>query len=489
MTKNQYIEYLQELGIEFFQSDQGLCYAKISKGDATYALSLDSGDFKQFVMLRIYEKFGKAMDDRQLKTIAVACRAKALFGEDKRNVYIRTAPIDPTNPFEGIEIDLGNDQGECVRITKNSIEVDQPSVLFLRPQNLLPLPKPADSGDILKLFDYINVDGNEQRLTLLSFVINALLPEGPYPLLILTGQEGSGKTSATEFLSSVIDPRTGVNRAMNQNERELAISASRSHLMTFDNLSGIRFNISDFLCRLSTGGTFEIRRLYTDTDVLEINFSKPVIMNSIVDLVSKPDLAQRTYILELTSLSEKNRKTKSELKKSFVEDQPVIFRGICEAIQMGLQMRKVTKLLKPPRMADCAKFAASASPAFGSTPDAVVKAMEKVQDNQRLYIASVDPVFQAVQSLMEKVTEWDGTATELYNLLGETFSADGIPRPSNWPKTVENFSKDLNRLQGNLLGMGIKYEKERTAKSRTIRLSRASSITKLVEEYARVSIA
>src|SRR5262249_31150465 len=42
------------------------------------------------------------------------------------------------------------------------------------------------------------------------------------------------------------------------------IAASNGHVLAFDNLSGVPPWLSDTLCRLTSGGAFSTRRLFTD---------------------------------------------------------------------------------------------------------------------------------------------------------------------------------------------------------------------------------
>ena len=49
--------------------------------------------------------------------------------------------------------------------------------------------------------------------------------------------------------------------------------------------------ISDTLCRLATGGGFAVRQLNTDEDEVLFDGARPVILNGIEDIVTRPDLA------------------------------------------------------------------------------------------------------------------------------------------------------------------------------------------------------
>jgi hypothetical protein len=49
--------------------------------------------------------------------------------------------------------------------------------------------------------------------------------------------------------------------------------------------------ISDTLCRLATGGGFAVRQLYTDQNEVLFDAARPVILNGVEDIVTRPDLA------------------------------------------------------------------------------------------------------------------------------------------------------------------------------------------------------
>src|SRR5262249_59047992 len=91
----------------------------------------------------------------------------------------------------------------------------------------------------------------------------ALRPGGPYPLLAISGEQGSAKTVLSKLLKALIDPNVASVRALSREERELMIAADNGYLLAFDNLSGLPLWLSDALCRLASGGSLSVPRLYT----------------------------------------------------------------------------------------------------------------------------------------------------------------------------------------------------------------------------------
>jgi hypothetical protein len=68
------------------------------------------------------------------------------------------------------------------------------------------------------------------------------------------------------------------------------------------------------LCRLATGGGFAVRQLYTDQDEVLFDAARPVILNGIEDIVTRPDLADRAVFLTLEPIPEERRRPEAELR-------------------------------------------------------------------------------------------------------------------------------------------------------------------------------
>ncbi|GJL92645.1 hypothetical protein [Hyphococcus sp.] len=489
-TTTKILKLLEEKSVDFFHSPQRTLYAKVPLKGVKWVLEIGSEGFADYLQRLAYKELEKSLRPTQVEEITAVCRSKALYDGEERRVFIRTAPYKAGSPFEGIEIDLGDDTGQCVRITKGEIRLTEPSVEFFRPDNFQPLPRPSEEGSLRQLFDFVNVTNPEQQIAVMAFMVAAAFPEADdYPLLFLTGEQGAGKSFATELIASIIDPRTSTRKAMPRSEQDIAIIAARSHLMAFDNLSYLKTDVADILCRISTGGSFETRKLYSNTGVTEINIKKPVILNSIVDLMSRPDVVQRTFIVELESIAADTRKVASELRAEFERDRPEIFGGLCRALQKALGRYSSVKIEKTLRLAGAAKLAAAASPAFDSDADATVKALIDIQGRQKQTLIAVNPVCQAIAHLMDdhQVTKVM-TPTDLYNALTSSFNQEANPKPNDWPRTVSAFGKELQRQTDNLRSIDIEVGFKRSGTARMITLTRKSP-PEITEITARVSAA
>ena len=90
------------------------------------------------------------------------------------------------------------------------------------------------------------------------------------------------------------------------------IAANNGYLLAFDNLSGLPIWLSDALCRLASGGGFAVRQLYTDDEEVLFEAARPILLNGIEEMISRPDLGDRAICLTLTPIGEKQRRPEND---------------------------------------------------------------------------------------------------------------------------------------------------------------------------------
>ena len=93
-----------------------------------------------------------------------------------------------------------------------------------------------------------------------------LRARGPYPLLAISGEQGSAKTVLSKMLKALIDTSAAPVRTLPREERELMIAANNGYLLAFDKLSGLPAWLSD---GGASGGSFAVRQLYTEGDEVD----------------------------------------------------------------------------------------------------------------------------------------------------------------------------------------------------------------------------
>ena len=333
-----------------------------------------------------------------------------------------------------------------------------------------PLPEPERGGSVDMLRPFLNVSTDQDFVLIVAWILAALRNKGPYPVIVLSGEQGSAKSSFSAILRALLDPNAAPLRALPREDRDLFIAATNGHVLTFDNVSGLPAWISDTLCRLATGGGFAVRQLYTDQDEVLFDATRPVVLNGIEDIVTRPDLADRGLFLTLEPIPEERRRPEKALWAAFNHARPQILGALLDAVSQGLSRLPETQLDKLPRMADFALWATACETAFwraGTFQAAYAGNRDEAVDN----VIESDPVGSAIRSMMTGRTEWTGTATDLLGTLDEEVG-EKAAKAKTWPSSARALSGRLRRAATFLrkVGIDISFDREGRARTRTIRI-------------------
>ena len=251
--------------------------------------------FRRWIGKRYFEVTRSAPSAAAVGAALNVIEARAQFEGPARTVHVRVAGTG-----DRIYLDLADEAWRCVEIEATGWRIIQsPPVRFRRSAGMLPLPLPVTGGSVDALRGFVNVRVELDFILVIAWLLAAVRDKGPYPLLVLAGEQGSAKTTLAGMLRALVDPNVAPLRALPRDDRDLFIAASNGHLLAFDNVSGLPYWLSDTLCRLATGGGFATRQLYTDTDEVLFDAARPIVLNGIEDMVSRPDLADRAIFLSL----------------------------------------------------------------------------------------------------------------------------------------------------------------------------------------------
>src|SRR5262249_44628228 len=174
---------------------------------------------------------------------------------------------------------------------------ERPPVRFRRPAGMLPLPVPERGGSLADLKDFLNVPDEDGFALVVAWLAGCFRPDGPFPVMVLLGEQGSAKTTTARVLKRLIDPSAAPVRCEPKESRDLMIQGRNNWVLAFDNLSGLNGWLSDALCRLATGGGFGTRELYTNDDEVIFDAKRPLVANGIEDFVTRADLLERSLLI------------------------------------------------------------------------------------------------------------------------------------------------------------------------------------------------
>jgi len=307
-----------------------------------------------------------------------------------------------------------------------------------------------------------------------TWLLAALRPRGPYPVLAISGEQGSAKTVLSKLLRTLIDPNAAPVRALVREERDLVIAASHSRLLAFDNLSDLPASLSDAFCRLASGGSFSIRKLYTDDDEILFQAARPILLNGIEDVIRRPDLADRAIFLTLAAIGEDQRRPEQDLWCKFEIAQPRILGALLDATAHGLRELPRVHFEKLPRMADFALWSMACETAFWPA-GTFVRAYEANRTAAIESVIDTDPVAACVREIMANCDSWTGSASDLLRAYADRAGDDVSRRGAGWPRNPRALAGRLRRMQTFLrtFGIEIAFSREGRAGARTIHMSAA----------------
>ena len=125
-----------------------------------------------------------------------------------------------------------------------------------------------------KFVDLLNVKDDDNKLLLKCYIISLFIPSIAKPILMLHGEQGSAKTTLQELIKMLVDPSIVKTLTFPRDINELIQQLSHNYIAYYDNVSVIKEQISDALCRAVTGSGFSKRQLYTDDDDIIYYFLK-----------------------------------------------------------------------------------------------------------------------------------------------------------------------------------------------------------------------
>lgn len=457
---------------DLFHTPDETCFADLDINGHRETWPIRANGFRRWLLQCFFEATQGAPSSEALNSALNVIEAKAYYGAPERIVHVRVGGLDGQ-----LYLDLGDETWRAVEIDDTGWRViENPPVRFRRAPGMQPLPIPAPEGSIETLRSFLNVQSDRDFVLVVVWALACLRDRGPYPVLVLSGEQGSAKSTFSSILRSLLDPNTAPLRALPRVDHDLFIAAGNSRVLAFDNVSGLPAWLSDKFCQLATGASFAVRRLYTNQDEVLFSAARPVVLNGIEDIVTRPDLADRAVFLTLAPIPEDQRRPEAELWAAFDAERPRILGVLLDAVVEGLKRLPKTELPRLPRMADFALWATACETALW-TSGTFWKAYCVNRDEAVEGVIEADPLATAVRTLMTERTEWEGTASKLLDVLGE-FAGDRAVKSKTWPNSSRALGMRLRRAATFLRKIGIEVDHKREgdrARTRLIRITSASS--------------
>ena len=440
-----------DTGLELFHDPDQRGWASVSVGGHWENHPIRSRDFRLFLLRTYYVDTGESPGGQAIGAALELFEARALFDGKEFLVHLRVAEHGGK-----LYLDLCDRLWRAVEIDPQGWRiVDRPVAKFRRTRGSQPLPEPERGGSLEELRPFFSVDHHSWTL-IRAFLVAALRPGLPCPILVAKGEQGAGKSTGCRVISSLIDPRTAALRGVPREVRDLTAAARNSWLVCFDNLSRLPEELADAACRLVTGGGFGGRELYSDHNEATFDATRPLVFNAIPDIgTARPDFLDRVLIVDFPGMKPEARLDEARFWSEFSERRPRIMGALLDAMVAGLRNLPQVKLERPPRLADFALWVSACEQALGMKPGEAMAACQANCAEARDLALEASPLYEPLAELARD--GFTGTVAELHVRLHSMVS-EARRRSLRWPKAPNVLGNALRRMAANLRAAGIELQ-------------------------------
>jgi len=445
------VELAQEAELFATPDAEPTPYADVPADGHREVWQVRSSGFRRWLTARFFAATGGVPGTQAFEEALRTIEALAVAGDDRRPVHVRVAGHGGR-----VYLDLCDPSWRVVEIAPTGWRVLQRSpVAFRRTRGMLPLPEPERGGSIEDLRALANVRDDDGFRLVVAWLVMALHPGGPYPVLALHGEQGSAKSYTARVLRSIIDPNRAPLRAEPRSVQDLQIAANNSWVVALDNVSHLPAWLSDALCRVATGGGFATRALYTDGEEAIFDARRPTLMTGIEEVATRGDLQDRALVVELGRIDDADRLPERELDARVEALRPRVLGGLLDAAATAL--RRQDEVTPPPlaRMADFVVWVHAAEPALPWSEGDFVATYARNRGAAVQTVLEADVISAHLRALA--ADGWSGTASELLAEL-ERRADDATKRARGWPGSARALSGRLRRLAPALRRVGVCIE-------------------------------
>lgn len=409
---------------------------------------LGSRQFRDCLQAGFYIDTGKSPRDQSIREALGTLAGLGRFQGEFLPIHLRTAGADGE-----YFLDLAAPgSSRAVRIQPGAWEiVESPAAMFVRPESMQPLPDPVAGGSIDALWRVANIPTGS-RLLALTWLVECLRPDTPYPVAELLGEQGSGKSGTQTALRGLFDPNACNLRGAPKSVEDIFVSAGACPVLSYENVSHLPAPMQDALCVLATGGGYAKRKLYSDCEESIISVKRPIILNGISACVTAQDLVDRTITIETPIITERLEVT--ELWREYETERPRLLGALLDIAAKALEL--LPAMLIPaderPRLVEFARLGMAVAAAVGHKPADFIHEFNASRTESLSRTIDASPVAAAVVDMVEARPQGITAPVKEILLSLEQYRPTGC---DSWPKSPKGLGDALRRAAPALRQIGI----------------------------------
>ncbi len=260
----------------------------------------------------------------------------------------------------------------------------------------------------------------QDAVVCVAALVEALRPDTPYPIIVLIGEAGSGKTEFARCLALLIDPsRSGALADIEPTVEAFAAASHVRYLFSVDNKQRLSAPVQDLFCKVATGAEHAARLLYSQNELASAYLHNPTIVTAVTYPFSAPDAASRTLSIPIKRPAS-YRSTES-LREEFEAERPALLGALLCALSGGLRMlpNVAEQRQWTHRLVSYAQIGEATLQAAGKESGYFLERLEAQQRRAARESAGGDTFVTELRGVLRKVS-------------GEAVSASTLPPASRW---------------------------------------------------------
>lgn len=335
--------------LTLFTSTDGRAFARIPAASINGHLSLPihSQSFREWFLAQAYDDHNTTPTVPSWTAIRRHLEAQASRDPSRREIRVsrRVTSRGQGAVPEKLLIDLANPRGEFIEITPAGWHISTGKGVHFetsRSTRGLPTPthaEPQTPSALDSLREILRFPPNSPDwLRLLAWILTALRPDGPYPILILRGQSDApcGKSLVARVIRALVDPASAPLTAIPSSLRALHDLAQHHWLLAFDHVSRLTTRMSESLCRLAGGIGIPVREP-GNPEPIYLWTKRPILLTATHDFTPSPGLTSRAVTVTLPNLPAESAVPEAGLLVVLEKLLPALLGALCDALSVSLQ--------------------------------------------------------------------------------------------------------------------------------------------------------
>ncbi|MDR0936628.1 MAG: hypothetical protein LBM98_08115 [Oscillospiraceae bacterium] len=456
-------DLLAELGAEYMRDDGGTDYIfiKATETEPSRLMEVNEERVRYYLSGKYLEKYHSHVSGDAVAHAITQMHYQADFMRNEPRKF----DLRVSNRPDGIYYDLSNGRGQAVRINQDGWQICENTNIYFKShkaQTPQVFPVPGERN-ITSLFDIIKIN-DEYKCLFLCWLVSCFVPDFSHVIPVLSGEPGSGKTTALKYIKQLIDPVALYNLDIEARDKEFFIATTFNYFLPYDNGDSITKARSNTLCRLISGEGQVLKELYTTSDAKVFNIQRIIAMAGVNAIATRADLLQRCIMIKLNEIDKFHIEDELDLEVQFDALRPYILGSIFTILSEAMRIRPGVELKEKSRMAAFEKWGYAIGEAMQRLGIGYSGAqfLEEYHNNKKVQtdvVISNSVVAMAIVNLMEEKDDWYGSATELLDCVREYAKSELMASNNRGiPQSARSLGHKLPYVKSALRSAGIWVE-------------------------------